>query len=77
MSKTITTTFLLKNPKKVRELVAQGVKLLVQHNGKIVMEITLPKSEQQNTGLKPAMVKSNQPDFIFNREDLYNGKYDN
>lgn len=75
MSKIITTTFLLKNPGKVREMVADGIKLLVKHNGKIVMEITLPNLKN-NQPKKPPMISSGNPDFIFSREDLYNGKYD-
>jgi ABC-type uncharacterized transport system ATPase component len=72
MSKTITTTFLLKNPAKVREMVASGMRLLVKHNGEIVMEITLPQAHGSRKRKPPQMLKSNQPNYRFNREELYN-----
>lgn len=77
MTKTINTTFLLKNPAKVREMVASGITLLVKHNGKVVMQITVPvqkKTDKQNK--LPPTFSSGIKDFTFNREDLYNGKYD-
>jgi hypothetical protein len=76
MSKVITTTFLLKNPAKVREMVSQGITVLVKHNGKIVMQITVPKQENN---IKPPVFKSDfkhDENTTFSREDLYNGKYD-
>ncbi len=75
MSKIITTTFLLKNPAKVREMVAKGITLLVKHQGKIVMQITVPLEDTSKKKI-PKPITSNQPDFTFNREDLYSGKYD-
>jgi hypothetical protein len=43
MTKTITMTFLLRNPAKVRDLVNQGIELLVKFEGKIVMVIKFPQ----------------------------------
>ncbi len=74
MSKIITTTFLLKNPAKVREMVAKGIEVLVKYEGKIVMKITIPIKNSKS--ILPPKIKSNMPDFTFNREDLYSGKYD-
>ena len=77
MSKIITTTFLLKNPAKVREMVAKGMTLLVKHNGKIVMQISIPTQEKKVIKpKKPKPITSNQPDFIFDREKLYSEKYE-
>jgi len=77
MTKTITMTYLLKNPKKVRDFVQQGIELLVQFEGKIVMKIVIPVS--QDKGLTPPILtnksklKANQ---TFSRSDIYSGKYD-
>jgi putative AlgH/UPF0301 family transcriptional regulator len=76
MSKIITTTFLLKNPGLVREIVASGVTVLVKHNGKIVMEITIPK---KSNSVNPPVIKSKvkyTSKTTFSRDDIYNGKYD-
>jgi len=43
MSQTITMTELLRNPKKVRELVKKGFKIYVLYEGKIAMVINLPE----------------------------------
>lgn len=42
MSKIITMTEFLRNPKEVRRLVEKGVKVFVKYQNKIVMEINLP-----------------------------------
>jgi hypothetical protein len=75
MSKIITTTFLLKNPAKVREMVARGIKLLVKHNGKVVMEIVLPKYSDKPV-LPPKINLNTDPNDTYRRIDIYDGKYD-
>lgn len=77
MSKIITTTFLLKNPALVREMVANGITILVKHNGKIVMQITVPKDRVNS--VKPPVIQAksqNKKNDTYSREDIYSGKYD-
>lgn len=77
MSRIITTTFLLKNPAKIREMVAKGIEVLVKYEGEIVMKITIPIDvKTKSKGKFPPSFTSGIKDFVFNREDLYNGKYD-
>lgn len=78
MSKIITTTFLLKNPAKVREMVKNGIEVLVKFEGKIVMKIVIPNTPK--IGLLPPTlsIKNNpNPQDTYRRVDIYNGKYDN
>jgi hypothetical protein len=70
MTKTINFTFLLRNPDKVRNLVKSGVKLLVEFEGKVVMEINLPeKKEKKLLSNRPKHnIGINQP---ISREEIY------
>jgi hypothetical protein len=77
MSKIITTTFLLKNPAKVREMVAKGLTVLVKHHGEIVMQITIPvpTPRPKEKSKFPPSFTSGIKDFKFNREEIYDKKY--
>jgi hypothetical protein len=69
MTKTITMTYLLKNPAKVREMVEEGIELLVKFEGKVVMQISLPKKKVDKE--LPPMFKSGKKKYIFNRDEIY------
>jgi hypothetical protein len=74
MTKIITTTFLLKNPAKVREMVKKGIELLVKFEGEIVMKISIPQPKSK--GLLPPVFKSVvQTKSTFSREEIYDTKY--
>jgi hypothetical protein len=73
MTKTISMTFLLKNPAKVRQFIRQGIELLVKFEGEIVMKIVLPIKE--NKGKIPPIFASNNPNYIFNRQEIYEREY--
>lgn len=73
MTKIITMTFLLKNPAKVREYIKQGVELLVKFEGEIVMKIIVPIKEDK--GKIPPTFDSNNPKYIFNRQEIYDKEY--
>jgi hypothetical protein len=72
MTKIITTTFLLRHPAKVREMVQKGMTLLVKFEGKVVMEISLPSQKKNKL---PPTFNSNLPNYTFNREELYDRTY--
>jgi len=69
-------TFLLRNPDKVREMVKQGLKLLVKYEDQIVMEITIPTfNNLKNTTKLPPVLKMGKTKSSFNRTQIYDAKY--
>lgn len=72
MSQTITMTELLRNPKRVRELVKKGIKIYVLYEGEIAMVINLPQEMIAGKKQKMPSVRSGlKKDYTITREDIY------
>jgi|LakMenEpi03Aug12_release.lakeMendotaPanAssembly.Ray.scaffolds.fasta_scaffold200061_3 hypothetical protein len=72
MSQTITMTELLRNPKRVRELVKKGIKIYVLYEGEIAMVINLPEEMIDSKKMKMPSVRSGlKKDYTITREDIY------
>lgn len=75
MSTSITMTEFLRNPKKIREMVQQGIKIYVTYEGKVSMVITLPAefidSKKPKQKLQIPTVNAGTGDRLITREDIY------
>ena len=69
MIKTITMTYLLQNPSKIREFVKSGNILLVKFEGDVVMQIQTPTPDE--VLLKNRKKYSIGIDKIINRQEIY------
>jgi hypothetical protein len=68
MSKIVTMTEFLRNPKEVRRLVENGVKVFVKYQNKIVMEINLPDLAAKKIAMPTAKIGIQKE---LSREDIH------
>ncbi len=78
MPQTITMTELLRNPKKVRALVKQGIKVYVLFEGEVAMVINLPDNLHSTKQTKKLSKSKQLPslnlglgDKLISRDDIY------